>query len=215
MQFEHINDEDAMFEHFWYMFKDSVYSFEKQHSTVALKELVLRIDMVSSQLNELKVLNEYHEIAVIIETFLEDFFWSGLHAVEDKYYIGICYTNIKRWFNAVSSSKVKHIISVEFHVIRIIYDALDKGNMDISSNIKEFHTLFPAGLKDYKKIVDVLLHLSIKADFSPILNKIIEQSALREQLDDYIMHVYNIKLPKGICNGRKILTYLVKSTNNV
>lgn len=215
MPFEHILNSDAAdakFEHFWYLFKSSVVSFSRKYpEDDALKALALRTEEVSDKLNQLKTSSKYDEIVDAIEAFLEDFFWTTLQEADDRYYISICYSNIKRWFKIDrGTGPVTRDISVELYLLRVIYDALDKDiRNEITHEMVDFHSRFPNGLRNHmRSIADTLTAIAIKYKYSPILNKICEHSTLKGQLFDYVKSVHGVELPKCMCKGPKIIAAL-------
>jgi hypothetical protein len=210
MSYDHILNSDAIdakFEYFWYMFKNSVVAFSQKYpDDKALKNLVLRSDM----LNHLKTEGKYIEIVDAIESFLEDFFWSVLYAADARYYIGICCSNLKRWFKIDrTGGPVNKEVTHELCILRVIYDALEKDNENVTTAIKAFHITFPNGLHAHaKSVVTKLIELAIENKFAPILNKICEHPKLKLQLFEYVKTMYNIDLPKCINKGPKILILL-------
>lgn len=215
MSYEHIlnsGDIDAKFEYFWYMFKSSVASFaQKYPQDTEFKRLTTETFAVSDRLNQLKIEGKYDEIIDTIELFLEDYFWSCLRVADTKYHIDICYTNIKRWINInrILDNRVVKDVSIEMHVLRVTYDALDKDTIGITADIKEFHQIFPDGLRGHlRSIVDTLINYAIINRFPPILNKMCEHYVLKRQLIEYVKCIYGIDLPKQITNGQKILSGL-------
>jgi hypothetical protein len=90
---------DAVYEIFWYMFKDSVNNFYTQCASID-RPMVNELQHVSSKLNQLKSDKQYKVIISEITTFLIKFGWDALLYVQHpkySYHSLIAAKNIKRW----------------------------------------------------------------------------------------------------------------------
>lgn len=197
-------DIDAVYEHFWYNFKDSVFNISKLNVDTFIY-IISKIKTVSDVLNTHKRQGDISKIVSTIENFLTDFLWTGLHAYNDKdpaaaldYHINIAYTNVKRWQAVKEAGKTNG-----FRLLSLIYSIITNESLEKSS----LHLLIDKVIRgpfQRDRIFTIIIEHAYNLKSSAIFNKVLKQDA---KLTVEILHKMNIIVPFGIKNGCKIIQY--------
>ena len=197
-------DIDAVYEYFWYNFKDSVVNISKLNEDIFTYTLS-KIKDVSETLNIYKKTKDVSKIIFEIENFLTDFLWTTLNAYNDKdkaerltYHINIAYTNVKRWQALNETSKTN-----AFKLLALIYSILTSDAVEKASLTLLIEKIIK-GVFQRERIFILVVEHAYSLKSSAIFNKLLKEDS---RLTVEILHKMNIIVPFGIKNGCKIIQY--------
>jgi len=189
-------DPDAVYEHFWYNFKDSVSNFGQIHPIIE----TLPIEGVSNQLNVFKSTQDYKHIIEKISSFLVEYLWTCLSS-DSVYHLNINYTNLRRWLD-LPNTQESHDCLLDLQLLKVIYSLIPKIGITF---IKEFDLEEGAGAYA-ENIIKNLASRAYLLKNSLILSRLTEHDLIRPYVI-CMLYQMGIKVPHTIKNGSKILAY--------